>query len=95
MIKSYPNRTYDRLADPQTGDDVPKALRMRQDALDMDGIAAPGEKLENGMIFINKQSPTETSPRVGGSASEPVAIPYKSAPLTYKYPGEAVVDKVF
>ncbi|KAJ3085698.1 DNA-directed RNA polymerase III core subunit ret1 [Quaeritorhiza haematococci] len=115
MVKSYPNRTYDRLADPpfdpQTGD-VPDKWASLED----DGIAGVGEKVFTGMVIINKQSPTETSPRVanprvGGAGGEdgeggglgaptvvgdidPTAIPFKASPSIFKYPGEAVIDRV-
>ncbi|KAH6566835.1 hypothetical protein BASA60_009324 [Batrachochytrium salamandrivorans] len=63
MIKSYPNQTFDRLADPAL-DPVTGQVQERYDILDDDGICAVGERVYPNQIIINKQSPTETSPRV-------------------------------
>ncbi|KAJ3280249.1 DNA-directed RNA polymerase III core subunit ret1 [Borealophlyctis nickersoniae] len=102
MIKSYPNRTYDRLADAAL-DDAGMVLD-KYDALDVDGIGGVGERIHTGQIVINKQSPTETSPRVAAPVagedgvvvgeSDPAVIPFKPAPMTFKYPGDAVIDQV-
>jgi DNA-directed RNA polymerase III subunit RPC2 len=97
MIKSYPNQTYDRLADPVVDDHgtvLPKFA-----ALDVDGIAQVGARISSGQVLVNKQTPTETIQRPPGAASvtgnlDPTTIPFKNTPLTYKYPGEAVVDQV-
>jgi DNA-directed RNA polymerase III subunit RPC2 len=97
MIKSYPNQTFDRLADPIVQEDGNPILK--HSALDLDGIASPGMRLQTGMTLIHKQSPTETVQRPPGAASvsgntDPGSIPFKNTPMTYKYPGDAVVDKV-
>ncbi|KAJ3212579.1 DNA-directed RNA polymerase III core subunit ret1 [Dinochytrium kinnereticum] len=97
QVKTYPNRTYDRLVF------VPEGESERYDAIDQDGIAAVGERLKEGQVLINKQIPTETNPRVapgneaGAQAGtiDPSAVPFKSAPTSYKYPGPgSVVDQV-
>ncbi|KAJ3409998.1 DNA-directed RNA polymerase III core subunit ret1, partial [Chytridiales sp. JEL 0842] len=96
MIKSYPNRTYDRLVT------APEQEMEKYALIDADGIAGVGEKIKDGQVFVNKQTPIETNPRVGPSSEEgggasstdPSAVPFKSAPLTYKYPGTSVIDKV-
>ncbi|KAI8851805.1 hypothetical protein BC829DRAFT_427198 [Chytridium lagenaria] len=94
MIKSYPNRTYDRLVH------APDTDKEKYEAIDSDGIAAVGERIKEGQTLINKQIPTETAPRVanaeaGGPSIDPSAVPFKSAPTNYKYPGPgSVVDKV-
>jgi DNA-directed RNA polymerase III subunit RPC2 len=99
MIKSYPNHTYDRLVnapvDPQSGT-IPEKFS----ALEADGIAGVGDRLKPGMVYINKQTPTDTSPRVHSSEettardADPSAIPYKSTPMTFKYPEPAHVHNV-
>jgi DNA-directed RNA polymerase III subunit RPC2 len=33
----------------------------RFDVLDVDGIASPGERLEPGKVYINKQTPVNTT----------------------------------
>ncbi|KND03406.1 DNA-directed RNA polymerase III core subunit RET1 [Spizellomyces punctatus DAOM BR117] len=102
MIKSYPNQTYDRLAD--RGEDEHGNVLEKFDILDDDGIAGVGERVYTGQIVINKQSPVETAPRVapateGGEhghfmGADPTAVQYKSAPTSFKYPGDAVIDQV-
>lgn len=96
MIKTYPNRTYDRLVS------APEQEIERYGAIGQDGLASPGEKLKEGNVLINKQSPTETNPRVGPSAgvdgslgpTDPSAVPFKPTPTSHKYPGISVVDTV-
>ncbi|KAJ3174991.1 DNA-directed RNA polymerase III core subunit ret1 [Geranomyces variabilis] len=104
MIKSYPNQTYDRLAD--RAEDAYGQVLEKYDILDDDGIVAVGERIKTGQVVINKQSPTETSPRVapmagaddaGGQfmgATDPATISYKASPTTFKYDGDAVIDQV-
>ena len=100
MIKTYPNRTYDRLV---TG---PEQEIEKFALIESDGLAGVGDRITTGQIFINKQTPMETNPRVSSTAGDdgpstslnqvdPSAIPYKSTPMTYKYPGYSVIDKVF
>jgi DNA-directed RNA polymerase III subunit RPC2 len=98
MIKSYPNQTFDRLADAQIDEEGNPLFKHA--ALDDDGIAGVGVRIESGQVLINKQSPTETTQRPPGTASisgntDPATIPFKNTPMSYKYPGGAVVDKVF
>ncbi|KAJ3105111.1 DNA-directed RNA polymerase III core subunit ret1 [Phlyctochytrium planicorne] len=93
MIKSYPNRTYDRLV-------YETSEQERFEAVEFDGIAGVGERIKEGQVLINKQIPSETSARVapdGGSrnGTDPSTVPFKNAPTTYKYPGPgSVVDQV-
>ncbi|KAJ8328588.1 DNA-directed RNA polymerase III complex subunit Rpc2 [Batrachochytrium dendrobatidis] len=110
MIKSYPNQTFDRLADPVL-DPLTGQVQERYNILDNDGICGVGERVYPNQIVINKQTPTETSPRVsaptngGGSddessapmlgrAVDPSSIPFKNTPMSFKYPGDAVIDQV-
>ncbi|KAI8822500.1 uncharacterized protein EV422DRAFT_613711 [Fimicolochytrium jonesii] len=102
MIKSYPNSTYDRLADRMY--DAQGEVIEKFEILDDDGIAGVGERIYTNQIVINKQSPTETAPRVapvsdaGGAEirnnNESLEVTYKSAPSVFKYPGDAVIDQV-
>jgi DNA-directed RNA polymerase III subunit RPC2 len=94
MIKSYPNQTYDRLVDasidPNTNQKISK-----HEALGSDGIVGVGEKIFSGSVLVNKQSPQETSIRVtDSSVADTASATFKPTPLTYKYPGTSVVDRV-
>ncbi|KAL3691016.1 hypothetical protein R1sor_004667 [Riccia sorocarpa] len=97
-LKKYQNRTSDRIVAPQlvaTGKNNVMAVSSRCQLQDQDGIAAVGEMIRPGDIYVNKQSPINTRDDV----PNPMAMKdsaYKPTPQTYKGPpGEcAVVDKV-
>ena len=94
MVKKYPSQTYDRLADPSI-DPVSQKVISKHEALDMDGIAAVGYRLKPGDVLINKQMPSDTTVRVVGDPAAALSTAsFKPAPLTYKYPGDGVVDRV-
>jgi DNA-directed RNA polymerase III subunit RPC2 len=69
MIKSYPNQTFDRLADAQIDEEGNPFFKHA--ALDDDRIAGVGARIESGQVLINKQSPTETTQRPPGTAWAP------------------------
>lgn len=94
MIKSYPNQTYDRLVDA-TIDPITNQRIRKHEALGGDGIANVGEKITTGAVLVNKQSPCDTSIRVSDATRNDVSnSTFKPSPLTYKYPGVSVVDRV-
>ena len=95
MIKSYPNQTYDRLVDASV-DPITNQKIAKHEILDRDGIAGVGERVNSGQVLINKQMPVETSVRVvsENNLGDVSQVSFKSAPMTYKYPGDAVVDRV-
>ena len=78
---------------------APSALQKlaKYKLLDADGLCAVGESIENGEIFINKVSPTNTKDMLpmGAGNSLPDNL-YKPTPMSYKgAKGEtSVVDKV-
>lgn len=99
--RRYPNGNCDRIMprlDEVGSKDNPGAVRRneRLSALDRDGIVSPGEKLDKGMIFVNKEVPQATTfngpmgaPVVVGAAQE-----YRPQPLSFKGPSTVVADKV-
>ncbi|KAJ3050000.1 DNA-directed RNA polymerase III core subunit ret1, partial [Rhizophlyctis rosea] len=94
MVKSYPNRAFDRLADPvidpNTGTVMDKFA-----VLDNDGIAAVGDRVYQNQVVVNKQVPLETSSNPASQTpTDTSAVGFKNAPLTFKYPGDAVIDQV-
>ena len=94
MIKSYPNQTYDRLVNASI-DPLTNKIISKHEALGADGIAGVGEKISTGAVLVNKQSPSETAVRVSDSAvGDATSAAFKHTPLTYKYPGTSVVDRV-
>lgn len=88
-LRKYANRTCDRLVSPVAG---PVG---RHQILDSDGIAAVGEKVSPGDIYINKQSPANTRDPVADPGNMPDAA-FRSSSQVYKGPKEelTVIDKV-
>lgn len=84
MIKTYPNATYDRLADPGTF--------FKDQALEIDGIAAVGARIETDQILINKQVPE--APMSNTGQVQPSEIKWRPQPVSYKYPEHSYVDRV-
>ena len=89
QIKAYANRTYDRLADPPI-DPQSGHVNEKYEAIESDGIAGVGCIIRNGMVYVNKQSPVETS----NNEMADVDVSYKPTPLTFKYPAPAAIDQV-
>lgn len=101
IIKSYPNRTFDRLGDPPV--DAQTGLPLEKySMLEPDGLAGVGSILKTGMIYVNKQTPMETVSRAGRVAPDgsripemdPSTVSFKPTPMTFKYPAQACVDRV-
>ncbi|KAJ2636153.1 DNA-directed RNA polymerase III complex subunit Rpc2 [Coemansia sp. RSA 1286] len=96
IVRKYANNTHDRIIGPprQLDGSIPERFAL----LDEDGMAAPGSRLENGQVYLNKQSPVDggndinAGIAVGGAGA--AAVEYRSTPLTFKYPDHGYVDKV-
>jgi len=67
----------------------------RHRALDADGICAPGERIENKQVLVNKSmpivSPTGLQP---GTPGQPPQPEYKDVPVSYKGPRDIYVERV-
>ncbi|PLB41524.1 DNA-directed RNA polymerase III core subunit RET1 [Aspergillus candidus] len=90
-LKSYPNGTKDRLSPPEYDNGAP----IRKHALlEGDGLAAVGEQVNSGEVYINKATPDQSmsSGFPGSDSGRPVQ--YMSTPMTYKLPDPAYIDKV-
>ncbi|KAL2004858.1 hypothetical protein VTN00DRAFT_3131 [Thermoascus crustaceus] len=90
-LKSYSNGTKDKLTGPQYENDAP----IRKHALlDSDGLAAVGEQVNAGEVYINKVTPEPalSSGITGSDVGRPIS--YIPAPMTYKLPDPAYIDKV-
>lgn len=96
-LRKYANGGFDRVVapspDPATG-----VIPSRFETLEADGIAAAGERLLSGYVYVNKQMPTGG---VGaGDAASPssstLGLPssFKPAPLSYKGPLPSYVDRI-
>lgn len=95
QIRKYSNQTYDRIVGPPEADSAVSSYQQaRMSALDEDGIAQPGEPVNNGDVLVNKQMPMNTTDTL--TNPDLPAEGYKDAPLCYRGPPttSGVVDKV-
>ncbi|KAJ1854143.1 DNA-directed RNA polymerase III complex subunit Rpc2, partial [Coemansia sp. RSA 2703] len=96
IVRKYANGTYDRVVGPPTDEkgNIPEKYAL----LDHDGMAAPGTRLENGQMYLNKQSPVDggndINAGINANGISGTAIEYRPTPMTFKYPDHGYVDKV-
>ncbi|KAJ1031284.1 hypothetical protein NDA18_002501 [Ustilago nuda] len=98
ILRKYPNGTHDRLADAPVDESTGKRQK-RYDILEADGIAGVGERVEQGDVFVNKQTPVNANDNSSaaimiGASNAAASVAYKSAPLSYKPPVSGYVDQV-
>lgn len=98
VIRKYPNGTHDRLADAPVDDTTGKRQK-RYDILEADGIAGVGERVEQGDVYVNKQTPVNANDNSSaaimiGASNAAASVAYKSAPLSYKPPVSGYIDQV-
>ncbi|XP_076662248.1 RNA polymerase III subunit RpIII128 [Halictus rubicundus] len=91
-LKRYANQTYDRIMGPLL-DSTTKKPVWKHDVIDSDGIAAPGEMVENRKVMVNKSSPSANIGPVN-PGNVPAQTEYKDVPAVYKAPVPAYVEKV-
>ncbi|KAJ1019959.1 hypothetical protein NDA16_004240 [Ustilago loliicola] len=98
ILRKYPNGTHDRLADAPVDESTGKRQK-RYDILEADGIAGVGERVEQGDVYVNKQTPVNANDNSSaaimiGASNAAASVAYKSAPLSYKPPVSGYVDQV-
>lgn len=91
-LKRYGNQTYDRVMGPLI-DGATKKPVWKHDIIDSDGIAAPGEMVENRKVMVNKSVPTTTISPVNPT-NVPPQSEYREVPVVFKGPVPAYVEKV-
>ncbi|KAL6041665.1 DNA-directed RNA polymerase III subunit RPC2 [Balamuthia mandrillaris] len=89
-IKKYSNQTFDRIVPPP--DESTRPVK-RYDILDTDGICRPGERIEPGKIYINKQTPANTIDTLASLENIPDSE-FRPSPQSYKGAAHAYIDKV-
>lgn len=89
-MKRYANQTFDKVMGPMVDATTRKPV-WRHSALDSDGICAPGEKIENKQVFVNKWMPTVTNSPLGSTDKQP---DYREVPISYKGPEPSYIEKV-
>jgi len=91
-LKQYANRTSDRLVDPTRDEKDPTKVIAKHRILDNDGLASVGERVHQGEIFMNKESPLNTMST--GIGSDYGSEDYKPVVRPYKLPDHAFIDKI-
>ena len=91
-LKRYANQTFDRILGPSREADTGKPI-WRHAVLDQDGICAPGERIQNKQVLVNKSVPLATQ-SLQQPASVGGKVDYKDTPLSYKGPTECCMEKV-
>lgn len=99
-LRKYQNGTVDRIGDikrelsrdPENPDELVPIRKHA--ALEPDGLAAVGEKISMGEVYINKQIPTNTSNAPTLLNDGPPLDEYKDAPMAYKLADHAYIDKI-
>ena len=91
-LKRYANGTFDRIMGPDKDSKTGKPV-WRHEVLDQDGIVAPGERVANKQVLVNKSMPviTQTLQQPAVSQSDKN---YKDTPISYKGAGHCYVEKV-
>ncbi|EAU35292.1 DNA-directed RNA polymerase III 130 kDa polypeptide [Aspergillus terreus NIH2624] len=90
-LKSYSNGTKDMLTPPSYENDAP----IRKHALlESDGLAAVGEQVNAGEVYINKSTPDQANSFGIGGPDPNRPINYMPTPMTYKLPDPAYIDQV-
>lgn len=88
-LQRYPNGTEDRVGDPLMENGAPVK---RHALLDEHGLAAVGEKVSAGEVYINKQTPFNAN--ATGIGSDPGLDGYRDTAMVYRLPDPSYIDKV-
>lgn len=92
-LKRYANQTFDRIMGPKVDRETYKPV-WKHEPLETDGIAAPGVRIENRQVMVNKEMPTITSPSIQPALGQMKQTEYKETPITYKGSEPVHVERV-
>ncbi len=94
-LKRYANQTFDRVLGPLVDAETKRPI-WRHETIDLDGIAAPGVKVDNKQVLVNKSMPavTRDHPLEGVSGASGSQPEYRETPVTYKGPLPSYVERV-
>lgn len=97
VLKKYSNQTSDKimgpLLEPSKKDPSKKEPIWKHGIIDFDGIASPGEMVENKKVMINKSTPSVNSGPVN-TGNNQTQSDYREVPVLYKNPVPAYIEKV-
>ncbi|XP_046739859.1 DNA-directed RNA polymerase III subunit RPC2 isoform X1 [Diprion similis] len=91
-LKRYANQTYDRIMGPMIDSNTKKPI-WKHEIIDNDGIAAPGEMVENKKVMVNKSMPAATMNPVN-PANVQTQPDYCDVPVLFKGSVPAYIEKV-
>lgn len=80
---------YDRLVAPPVQDGV---TMKRYTIIDEDGLARPGERVDPDDVYVNRQSPKNTTTTTINL--NPNQVEYRNTPMTYKTKVAGYIDRV-
>ncbi len=92
-LKRYANQTFDRVLGPSRDASSGKPI-WKHSVLDQDGICAPGERVSNRQVVVNKSVPLVTQTLQQPTGGLPQAGGFKDCPITYKGPTDSYIEKV-
>ena len=92
QLRKYPNRSADRIGDKLFEVNNPNKPIGKHAILGSDGVAMVGEKVSSGEIYLAKETPLNTTST--GIGSDFGTNDFKQAPMTYRNPDPAYIDKV-
>lgn len=87
-LKRYANQSFDRIMGPNLDKQTLKPI-WKHEVLDVDGIVAPGSRINNKQTLVNKSTPIVTQ-----SLDQPDGGGYRDTPNTFKGPTDAYAEKV-
>lgn len=92
QIRKYPNKTADRLGDRLQDEKNPELPIKKHAILGPEGVAMVGEQVKSGEVYLNKETPLNTTS--SGIGSDYGTNEHKAAPMSYRLPDPAYIDKV-
>ena len=93
QLRNYPNRSTDRVGGIQWDEKSDGKKPIGKHAiLSNDGTAMVGEKISDGEVYLAKEVPLNTTS--SGIGSDFGSDLFKPAPMTYRLPDPAYIDKV-
>jgi DNA-directed RNA polymerase III subunit RPC2 len=92
QIRKYANKSQDRIVGPAMDEKNPGHVIKKHVVLGSDGMANVGEQINAGQVYINKETPLNTTST--GIGSDFGTNDTKAAPMSYKLPDPAYIDKI-
>lgn len=93
ILKRYPNHSKDILAGKKVNEEGEPVWQ--HNALDVDGLAEVGMRIQSGQTYVNKCVPMTTNDSVVNPNQEaPVQQQHRDQPMIYRAPEPSYVDQV-